>query len=75
MMQEDRSAEEGQGIKEYAQRRQASGVPPHITGHLCATQWLRGGWPLWGGWPPEVFGRAAGAMFIDWRQSIGILIL
>ena len=54
--------EDGQGIKEQAQRRLASGGPPDA--HLCATQWLRVGCPPQGGWSPETLWRVAGAMLV-----------
>ena len=57
---------EGQGIKEWAQRRRSPGGLPevHLAAHLCATKWLKGGWLLWGGWPLEAFWRAPAAMFV-----------
>ena len=35
----------------------------HLAVNVCATQWLRGGWPPWGGWLPQALWRAAGAIF------------
>ncbi len=48
-------------MKEEAQRWQASRGPPeaHLAAYLCVTQWMSGGWPPWGSWPPEVIWRAA----------------
>ena len=56
----------GSWDKKYAQRRLASGGPPeaHLAAHLCATQWLRGGWPPLGGWPLATLWRAARAMIL-----------
>ena len=42
----------------------------HLAAHRCATQWLRIGWPTWGGWPVEALWRAAGALFVGNIKSL-----
>ena len=50
----------------------SSGLPEaHLAAHLCDTQWMKGGWPPWGGCPPAAWQRAAGAMFV----GIGIMMI
>ena len=66
MKRKDRRHREGQGIEKQAQRRPACRGPlgAHLASQFCATQWMRGGWPPWDGWPPEALYKAAGAMFV-----------
>ncbi len=36
----------------------------HFASHVCAMQWLRGGWPPQGGWPLLRLWRHGGAMYV-----------
>ena len=45
----------GSGEKKVGLEKAACGGSSRA--HLCAMQWLRGGWPSHGGWPLEAFQR------------------